>query len=106
MNLSIRPYENSDLERVIQIWLRAWESSRLPVRNPLDAEKLRSSIPVEIKRGVLIYVVVVNTFVLGVVILRGAKLEQLYVDPNYQRKGIGRKLIEFTKQMRATGFWL
>ena len=106
MSLSIRPYEDSDLERVIEVWLRGWDSAKLRVHSPHDAERLRSIIPRWIEGGVLAYVAVVGTTVVGFVMLRGEELGQLYVDPDYQRKGIGRKLLEFTKQIRATGFSL
>jgi ribosomal protein S18 acetylase RimI-like enzyme len=106
MDLSIRPYEDSDLERVIEVWLRGWESARLGIHNPHDAERLRSIIPTWIEGGVLAYVAVVGASVVGFVMLRGEELGQLYVDPDYQRKGIGRKLVEFTKQISATGFSL
>src|ERR1700754_998866 len=104
MNLSIRPYEDSDLERVIEVWVRGWESAKLRIRNPHNAEKLRSIIPNWINGGVLAYVAIVSTTVVGFVMLRGADVGQLYVDPDYQRKGIGRKLVDFIKQIRATGF--
>src|SRR5262245_53941352 len=106
MNLSIRTYKDSDLERVIEIWLRGWQSANLDIRNPHDAEKLRSIIPKWIKEGVLAYVAVVNRSVVGFVMLKGDALGQLYVDPNHQRKGIGKKLVDSAKQIRATGFWL
>lgn len=106
MNLSIRPYEDADLEHVIEVWLRGWESARLHIRNPHDAERLRSIIPKWIEGGVFSYVAVVSTSVVGFVMLKGETLGQLYVDPDYQRKGIGRKLVEFAKQIKASGFWL
>ena len=106
MNVSIRPYEDSDLESIIEVLLRGWESSGVPYSSPHDAGTLRSKIPRGIERGLAIYVAVFNALVVGFIFLNGEKLDQLYVDPNYQRRGVGRKLIEFVKGIRPSGFWL
>ena len=108
MDVSIRLYNDSDLERVIAIWMEGWASTGLAFKPPiLNAETLRTRIPEACTRGiVLIHVACVRTDVVAFIIFKDDKLDQLFVDPRFQRKGIGRKLVEFARATRPHGFWL
>lgn len=110
MEISIRPYRESDLERVIAIWIESWASTRLPPIPLLDPEKLRSgnrSIPEAMrKHSLLIYVACVGNDIIAFMVFWQDRLDQLFVDPHFQRKGIGKKLLQFAQTVRPHGFWL
>ena len=114
MEVSIRPYQESDLERIIAIWLEGWASSLLPfipvrkrINSRITPERLRTSIPEKAKNGErLIYVACFQNDVVAFIIFWENNLDQLFVDARFRRKGIGKKLVEFAKAIRPQGFWL
>ena len=109
-DVSIRRYGDSDLEHVITIWLDGWASVRLPSfpveKCRINAEHLRSSIPERVNKGGQIYVASFQSEVVAFIVLRENNLDQLFVAPRYQRKGIAKKLLEFAREIRPRGFWL
>ena len=112
MEISIRPYHAPDMERVITIWMESSASTDLPTIPLLEnnAEKLRfgdrSISEVIRKRNILIYVACIRDDIVAFVIFWGDRLDQLFVDPRFQRRGIGKVLLQFAMTIRPQGFWL
>jgi ribosomal protein S18 acetylase RimI-like enzyme len=121
--IEIRDFRDSDLETVIEFSLRAWAPVFAAVRNVLgddifvrlnpdwranQSEVVRSSctnderdvfVAVASGRPVGFVAVALNAFHerMGVIDIIG-------VDPDYQRRGVGRRLTEFaTEHMRSCG---
>lgn len=123
--IEIRPYEESDLETIVEFSLRAWEPVFESLRQVLgdaifmrlhqpdwraaQAESVRSSCATSVDRTVFVAVadglpvgfaaVMLNAFHerMGVV-------DIIAVDPHYQRRGIARQLMaRSAEHMRAQG---
>jgi GNAT superfamily N-acetyltransferase len=121
--LEIRPYEESDLEAIVEFSLRAWEpvfeSLRQVLGDPIftrlhqpdwraaQAESVRSScagaervfVAVADGRPVGFAAVMLNAFHDGMGVV-----DIIAVDPRYQRRGIARQLMDRSAEhMRAQG---
>ena len=93
----IRKMEERDLDRVIQIWLEGnlqahpfinsgyWKSNLRLVREMLP----RSQVFIDEQEGIIT----------GFMGLNGNKIEGLFVNSNFQSKGIGRSLVQLAKSI-------
>ena len=95
----IRTFEHRDMERILEIWLNA----SIKAHDFIDASYWQSNI--ETMRDVYIpasetYVIAEQTRVLGFCSLLGNQLAALFVDPDYQGKGLGKQLLEHAKKLR------
>jgi GNAT superfamily N-acetyltransferase len=122
--LEIRPYEESDLEAIVEFSLRAWqpvfESLRLVLGNAMfvrlhepewtavQAEAVRSSCTSD-ERDVFVAVadglpVGFASVALNAFHERMGVVDIIAVDPGYQRRGIARQLMErASEHMRSHG---
>ena len=107
MEISIRPYGESDLERVIEIWIEGGASTGLPPLPVMNTEKLRASIPEKVVNGSrLIYVACFQNEVVAFIVFWADRLDQLFVHPRFQRNGIGKQLLQFAQSIKPQGYWL
>lgn len=91
----IRKYENSDFDQLCHVMDRA----RMQELNTANMEQvfiqLRDAPYLEYLLECKIYVAVNEERLVGFVGLRPHELSFLYVDPTFQKHGVGKKLIEF-----------
>jgi GNAT superfamily N-acetyltransferase len=110
MDIVVRRYETCDFEAVTSIWHDAWESTGVPALVPLakhvSLETLRERLPKEIDGGWSVHVATANGRVLGFVAMTPGHLNQLFVAPAAQSRGIGKRLLDFAKAQQAGGFTL
>ena len=66
----------------------------------------RSIAAPEIARGWAVDVATVSSDVIGFLALHDDKLEQLFIAPSAQGKGVGKALLDFAKREKPDGFWL
>lgn len=104
MEISIRSYADSDFDAVSSIWLRSWQSTGVPA--PVTLNELRERWPQELAKGWVIHVATAGPEIVGFLALREDKLEQLFVAPGAQGKGVGKHLLDFAKAARPNGFHL
>ncbi|HTW35435.1 MAG TPA: GNAT family N-acetyltransferase [Rhizomicrobium sp.] len=103
--LSIRPYVEADFNIVTSIhWLSSWQSTH--VAAPLTLVELRERWPQELAKGWIVHVATVGSEVVGFVAFCGDVLELLFVAPDYQCRGIGKRLLDFAKNQMSDGFHL
>jgi GNAT superfamily N-acetyltransferase len=124
VSVEIRPYEESDLEAIVDFSLRAWQPvfeslrhvlgdaifARLhrPDWSAVQAEAVRSSCTSE-ERDVFVAVADGRPVGFAAVALnafheRMAVVDIIAVDPDYQRRGIARQLMDrAAEHMRAQG---
>lgn len=124
--VELRAYEQTDLEAIVELSLRAWEPvfrsmrtvlgeaifSRLhePDWETVQAEAVRSSCASD-ERDVFVAVAVADdrpvgfaTVALNAFHERLGVVDMIAVDPAYQRRGIARKLMDrCAEHMRASG---
>jgi GNAT superfamily N-acetyltransferase len=122
--VEVRPYEEADLEAIVELSLRAWEPVFASMRDVLgdgifvrlhqpdwatvQAEAVRSSCESE-DRHVFVAVVEARPAGFATVALdafhsRMGVVDMVAVDPTYQRRGIAKQLMhESMEYMRAEG---
>jgi putative acetyltransferase len=96
----IRSFEQSDMTRVLAIWLEA----SVKAHDFVDASFWLSQV--ESMRDVYIpaseaYVFEVNTAVVGFYALYQNNLAAIFIAPEFQGQGIGKQLIAHAKQQRT-----
>lgn len=103
--VTIRPYKPADFNSVTSLWLDSWNSAgvRTPVTETLTSLR-RRFVQEEVSWS--IHIAAMRLRAIGFVALRGDKVEQLFVDPAAQSRGVGKSLLDFVKQERSRGFWL
>lgn len=103
--LSIRPYAEADFDIVTSIhWLSSWQSTH--VAAPPTLVELRERWPQELAKGWIVHVATVGSEVVGFVAFCGDVLELLFIAPDYQGRGFGKRLLDFAKIQMSDGFHL
>lgn len=106
MELLIRSYAESDFEAVADVWFTSWVSAGVDVPDPALRTKLRERLPREIANGWSVHVGVMGSGIVGFLALHEKLLAQLFVAPDMQCRGIGKRLLDFAKAERPGGFYL
>ena len=107
----LRPAEPSDLQTVAEIWHEGWWDAHPFLADKLGAARtLESFVERMAPRLGKTTVADVDGRVVGMCVVVGDELEQLYVDRSARGKGVARQLIEHAEQqVAAAGFekiWL
>ena len=68
--------------------------------------ELRERLPREIAGGWFVYVAATDTAIVRFLALQENRLQQLYVAPSMQGRGIGKQLLDFVMAQRPGGFHL
>lgn len=102
--MDIRPYRESDLGAVAALWLASWKSTGVDLDQPVTVADLRNRFPEEVAQGWTVYVATDGAAILGFLSLSEHTLEQLFVAPEHQSRGIGKTLLDFVKTQFPGGF--
>jgi len=102
--ITIRPYADEDVDVVTSIWLGSWQSTGIPA--PVTLEELRARWPRELGKGWIVFVAIDGNQTAGFLALHKDVLEQLFIAPDYQSRGIGKQMLDFTKARMPEGFHL
>src|SRR4051794_1982657 len=105
---SVRPAETGDLDAVAQVWHAsavAMDGGELAVPS---IEALRLRIGAEIEAGWDLHVAVLGGRIVAMLALKpgDAVLDQIFVLPNEERRGIGRALLDVARRAMPGGFAL
>jgi ribosomal protein S18 acetylase RimI-like enzyme len=109
MNVRIRPYQDRDLKSAARLWFESWQSTGLTVARRATEPAMRERIGQELASGWLLYVAEDDMgSLIGFLALKPATkcLDQIFVAPEAQRKGVGLSLLDFAKRRMPDGFWL
>lgn len=104
MDISIHPYSGQYADVVTSIWLRSWQSTGIP--SPVTLEELRERWPNEMANGWEVHVAMNGAEVVGFMAFHDTELDQLFIDPAHQSRGIGQQLLNFAKAKMSSGFQL
>jgi ribosomal protein S18 acetylase RimI-like enzyme len=98
--IAIRPAREDEYDAVTRVWLDSHVSTGLASPSDANFAQLRARIPEEIARGWQLYVAELDGNIAAMLAFRTADtyLDQLFVAPQHQGKGIGKKLLAFTRQ--------
>ncbi len=98
--VEIRPIEQTDIEETVRMWRR----SREGVQPALEARMNHS--PADdlaffthtLLMECNVWIAVADEGPVGLLVMNGDSVEQLYIEPTEQRKGIGSALLDFAKR--------
>ena len=104
----IRPFDRSVEPRVAEIWLKAGleEYTYLPGFQALDEKKALKVFHEIIAQKCDIWLEADNERIHGFMALQGSYIDRLYIDPVFQRQGIGTSLIQYAREKNPDGLEL
>ena len=105
--MKLRPYSPGDEAALAELWFESWLSVGLESPVVTKAE-LAERVPRELAGRWEVTVAETDGRVLGFLALAPAerRLDQLFIAPDAQGRGVGRALFEVAKQRMPDGFWL
>ena len=97
---TIRRARPAEYDEVARVWMNSWASTGLEDASDFLLAKLRARIPLEIEKGWSLFVADDNGTIAAMLALHLPRkyLDQLFVAPEYQGRGLGRTLLAFTRQ--------
>ena len=104
----IRPALAHEYDEVARVWMESWVSTGLAEASNFLLANLRARVRQEIEGGWSLFVADDdgNFAAMLALHLPDRYLDQLFVAPRYQGKGIGRQLLAFTRQQLPDEIWL
>ena len=104
----IRNAVQEDYDALARIWLESWYSTGLKTLFDPGLEMLRARIPREVAEGWDLYAAEQESQIVAMLAIhpRDFYLDQLWVAPAHQGRGIGRALLAFTRRKFPDEIWL
>jgi ribosomal protein S18 acetylase RimI-like enzyme len=96
---TIRPARPDEYDDIARVWMESWASTGLEEASNFLLAKLRARVRLEIEQGWSLYVADDGGTLAAMLALQLPKLylDQLFVAPQYQGQGLGRRLLAFTR---------
>ena len=96
---TIRPARSDEYDEVARVWMESWVSTGLEEGSNYLLANLRARMRREIENGWSLYVADDDGRIAAMLALHlpDRYLDQLFVAPEYQGTGLGRKLLTFTR---------
>jgi GNAT superfamily N-acetyltransferase len=99
-DVMIRPALAHEYDEIARVWMDSWVSTGLAEASAFLLANLRARVRKEIEDGWSLYVADDGAALTAMLALhlRDKYLDQLFVAPKHQGKGLGRRLLAFTRQ--------
>lgn len=106
--VNIRRVETHEHARVTHVWKASWESAGVSHPNDLSFEQLLEKFERELQTDWDLFVADFDKQIVGLLALKPDtnQLDQLFVAPEQQGRGLGLQLLDFAKQILPNGMWL
>jgi len=100
MTIAIRAARTEEHDEVARVWMESWVSVGLEDTSNFLLAKLRARVALEIEQGWSLFVADDGGRIAAMLALHLPKkyLDQLFVAPEYHGRGLGRRLLAFTRQ--------
>lgn len=107
-DISVRPANSDDLDDVANVWHESAMSMDGAEPHMPSCAELRARIETELSQGWSLFVAVDQSKVVGMLALKLLEgvLDQLFIRPEGQRNGLGRRLLSEAKRQMPAGFVL
>ena len=107
-SLVIRAARDEEFDEIARIWHASWRSTGLGSEDDVSLEQLRARIPREIAGGWELFVAEDGGEIAAMLAFKRAQkyLDQLFVAPAFQGKGIGKRLLAFARAAMPGEIWL
>ncbi|QES52796.1 GNAT family N-acetyltransferase [Streptomyces venezuelae] len=89
-----------------EVWLRSFAAALPTVRRAHGDDAVRDWFSFVVVPQYDCWVAVAGGAVIGLLVLDGEELEQLYLDPAWRGRGVGDRLVGLAKQQRPDGLAL
>ena len=108
MQPAIRPARVDEYDEVARVWMESWATVGIEAASAPLLEKLRARVRTEIANGWSLYVADDGGKLAAMLALHlpNNYLDQLFVAPDYQGRGVGRMLLGFTRTLLPDEIWL
>ncbi|MFE3194105.1 GNAT family N-acetyltransferase [Nocardia sp. NPDC059240] len=106
MNPLFRRANDTDAAALAELWLRSYSSALPTVRRAHDDDAVRRWFADVVVPHRETWLAAADDTILGLLVLSTDELEQLYLDPAWQGKGLGDRFINLAKQRRPNGLEL
>ena len=99
MPLVLRPFEPADLDPVVNCWFDTWHAAFAPRRHPRPWEAWRRRFVDEYVDQSEIWLTLSSDEVVALMVLfpQQGWLEQLFVHPHFQGRGLGRAMLALAR---------
>ncbi|MYT18859.1 GNAT family N-acetyltransferase [Streptomyces sp. SID7760] len=105
-DLAFRRADDSDAADIADVWLRSFNAALPSVRRAHGDDEVRDWFSHVVVPQYETWVAVAEGSVIGLLVLDGEELEQLYLDPSWRGRGAGDRFMELAKQRRPDGLGL
>jgi ribosomal protein S18 acetylase RimI-like enzyme len=105
---TIRPARSDEYDEVARVWMESWVSTGLEESSKYLLANLRARVRLEIENGWSLYVADDDGRIAAMLALHmpDRYLDQIFVAPDYQGRGLGRRLLSFTRKHLPDEIWL
>jgi ribosomal protein S18 acetylase RimI-like enzyme len=105
---TIRPARPDEYDEVARVWMESFVSTGLEDGSKYLLANLRARVPMEIEKGWSLYVADDGGRIAAMLALHlpDRYLDQLFVAPDHQGNGLGRRLLAFTRAQLPDEIWL
>jgi ribosomal protein S18 acetylase RimI-like enzyme len=104
----IRPARPDEYDQIARVWMDSWVSTGLEDASDSLLEKLRARVRMEVEKGWSLYVADDDGRLAAMLAIHlpDCYLDMLFVAPEYQGDGLGRRLLGFTRRQLPDEIWL
>jgi GNAT superfamily N-acetyltransferase len=105
---TIRPARPDETDEIARVWMESWATVGLEQGSETLLAHLCARVRRELEQGWSLFAADANGRIAAMLALHLPKryLDQLFVAPEYQGKGLGRRLLAFTRERLPDEIWL
>ncbi|MEV6867021.1 GNAT family N-acetyltransferase [Streptosporangium subroseum] len=104
--LVFRRADDSDAADIADVWLRSFTAALPTVRRAHGDDEVRDWFSYVVVPQYETWVAIAEGSVVGLLVLDGEELEQLYLDPSWRGRGVGDRFVDLAKKQRPDGLGL